>query len=237
MTEIAPVGHNNPPDEFAEITIEITDLYQTAKDFNDGKPIISQGQADSVTKIVKLLKSAAKRAEAHRKELVIPIDEAKQAVQDKFNPLIGKAKADGSRGITVRAIEVCTELLTPWNTKLQAIKDEAARKAREEAETKEREAQKAIRAANLEEREEAEKLIVEAQKANAKAKAIARDNVKGMRTVWDIEVKDPVAFLRHYWATRNNDLVQYAKGLAEQDVRAGERNIPGCEITSIKVAK
>lgn len=237
MTKTAKIGHNNPPDEFAEITVEINDLYQTAKDFNDGDPITTQKQSDSVAKIVKLLKIAAKRAEAHRKELVIPIDEAKQAVQDMFNPLIGKAKADGSRGLTVRAIGVCTQLLTPWNVKLQAEKDKAAEEAREKAEEQLCAAQEANRSANLVEREDAETLIKAAQKAQFKAKAMSKDKVLGMKTVWDIIVRDPNKLLKHYYATQRRELEEFAGQLAQQEINSGVRKIPGCIITSRSIAK
>ena len=237
MTETSPIGHNNPPDEFAEITTEITDLYQTAKDFNDGAAITSQGQADSLAKLVKLLKSAAKRAEVHRKELVIPIDEAKQAVQDRFNPLIGKAKADGSRGLMVRAITVCTELLTPWNIQLQAEKDKAAAIARKEAEQKLQAAQEADQSGDLAKREAAEILINEAQKAQREAKAMSKDKVLGMRTVWDIVVTDHNKLLKHYYATRRGELEEFVGQLAHREINSGVRKIPGCIITSRDIAR
>lgn len=228
-------GHNNPPNDFEISKKEIEDLYEEAKLWIDGDPITTQGQAGQITKLLAMIKAAAKKADDNRKYECQPHDDAKRIIQEKYAPLIAKTK--GTTGKTVLAIKACQDTLTPWNLKLQAIRDEEAKKAREIAEVKERQARETIRAANLEDREEAEKLIIDARKAKAKAKAISKDNVKGMRTVWDIEVKDPVAFLRHYWATRNVDLVQYAKGLAEQDVRAGERIIPGCEITSRKVAR
>ncbi len=235
MSEVATIGDNNPPDEFTIISGEINDLYDEAKLWIDGDPITTQGQADQITKLLAMIKAAARKAEEHRIYENTPFDEGKKAIQAKYAPLIAKTKV--TTGKAVLAMSACQDTLTPWNQKLQAIKDEEARKAREIAEAKEREAQEAIRAANLEEREEAEKLIVEANKAKAKAKAIAKDNVKGMRTVWETTITDPAACLRHYYQTRPNDMVAFVRGLAETDVRAGIRTIPGCEINSKKVAK
>jgi len=228
-------GHNNPPNEFEIVEKEINDLYEAAKQWIDGEPIETQGQADQIDKLISMIKAAAKKAEEHRKYENTPFDEGKKAVQAKYAPLIADTK--GVTGKAPLALRACLDTVTPWKQKVQAEKDEEARKARAIADEKERKAQEAIRAASLEEREEAEKLLKAAQKATAKAKAISKDNVKGMRTVWDIEVTDSVAMLRHYWSTQNYALVQYAEGLAKQDVRSGIRTIPGCEISPRKVAK
>lgn len=240
VNERAVEGDNNPPleiTEFDSVSVEIHDLYGELKGWADGDPVSTQGQADSVAKLGKMLREADKRAEAHRKELVIPMDEAKKAVQDQFAPLIGKKKADGSMGMTVRALEVVSALLTPWNNKLQAERDEKARVLREAAEAKQREAEKAIRTANLAEKEAAEKLLKESQKLQATAKRAEKNNVKGMKTVWGVVVTDPQALLNHYWKNNRRELEEFARQLAEQQVRAKIRDIPGCNITSRSVAR
>lgn len=235
MSETATIGDNNPPDEFAIISDEINDLYDTAKDFLDGDPIINQGQADSVEKILVLTKDAAKRANELREYEVCPHNEAKNAIQAKYAPLIAKTKS--TTGKTHLAIKACQDALLPWKKLLQEKKDEEARIASEEAESKQKEAVAALRASILEDREEAEKLIKEANASKAKAKRISKDNVKGMRTVWNVKVINPVELMRHYWITQPTTLGEYVKGLAEQDARSGIHTIPGCEITPDKVVK
>lgn len=229
------LGDNNPPNEFEIIKGEIEDYYDEAILWIDGDPIATQGQADGIIKLMDMIKAAAKKAEEHRKYENTPFDEGKKAVQAKYAPLIAKTK--DITGKAPMAIKACQDALTPWNVKLQAERDEKARVLREEAEKQQREAQEAMQAANLADREEAEKKLKKAQKMQAEAKKAEKNNVKGMRTIYDVHVVDPVVFLRHYWATRNADLVKYATGLAEQDVRAGTRKIPGCDITPRKVAK
>lgn len=229
------LGDNNPPNDFEISKKEIEDLYEEAKSWIDGDPITTQGQADQITKLLGMIKVVAKKADDNRIYECQPHDDAKKIIQKKYAPLIAETK--GVTGKAPMAIKACQDTLTPWNIQLQAKRDEEARIAREEADKQQREAQEAMQSANLANREEAEKKLKEAQKMQAVAKKAEKNNVKGMRTVWDVNVTDPVAMLRHYWATRHADLVQYAAGLADQDVRAGTRKIPGCEISSRKVAK
>lgn len=240
VNERAVVGGNNPPEDLSEFDIlscEIKDLYEELKGWADGDPVSTQGQADSITRLGKMTREAAKRAEAHRKNLVIPMDEAKKVVQDQFNPLIGKKKADGSMGMTVRALEVVSTLLTPWNNKLQAERAEKARIAHMAAEAKRQEAEKAVRTANLAEKEEAEKLLKESQKLQATAKRAEKNNVKGMKTVWSVEIYDPHALLKHYWRSNQKDLIEWGIKFAEKEVSSGIRKIPGCDITSRSIAR
>ena len=47
----ASIGHNNPPaDPFGAISAHIDDLYTEAKNWADGTPIVSQAQADEVSR-------------------------------------------------------------------------------------------------------------------------------------------------------------------------------------------
>jgi len=235
MNKAAEIGDNCPPDEFAKISQEIQDLYDTAKDFIDGEPIDNQPLADTVERLLGEIKAAEKRADEHRKYECTPFDEGKKAVQAKYNPLIADTK--GITGLTVLAKKACQDALTPWKLKLQAAKDEDARLKREEADKLARAAQEAMQAASLKDREAAENLLKESKKAGAAAKKAEKSNVKGMRTVWDVDVVNPVQLLRHYWNNRQSEFEQFAIKLAEQDVRTGHRSLPGCKITSRKIAK
>ncbi len=235
MKKLSEIGDNCPPNEFAEISQEIHDLYDTAKDFIDGDPIDNQRLADTVERLLGDIKTAEKRADEHREYENTPFNEGKKAVQKKYAPLIANTK--GTTGLTVLAKKACQDALTPWKRKLQAAKDEEARLKREEADKLARQAQEAMQAASLADREAAEKLLKESKKAGAAAKKVAKSNVLGMRTVWDIDVISPTELLRHYWKTRKGELERFAINLAEQDVKSGTRAIPGCKITSRKITK
>lgn len=235
MSKTATIGDNNPPDEFAIISAEINDLYDTAKDFLDGDPITTPGQAKAVEKILVLTKDAAKRANELREYEVFPHNKAKDAIQAKYAPLIAKTKS--TTGKTHLAIKACQDALLPWKKLLQEKKDKEAAIAKEEAESKQKEATAALRASNLEDREEAEKLVEKANVLKAKARRISKDNVKGMRTVWVVNVTDRVALLRHCFQTHTKELDDFALQIAEREVRGGMRAIPGCKITSEKSVK
>lgn len=233
MTTPPPIGHNRDP--FDEISEKINDLFDTAKDFVDDNPIENQATADSVSKLLAMIKESAKKADDLRKAECAPHDDAKKRIQQKYAPLIADTKS--VTGKTVLAIKACQDYLTPWNQKIQAEKDAKAAELRRIAEEKQRAAKAAFEKANLAEREKAEAALKEAQQAQATAKRAAKDNVKGMLTVWDLTVTDETALVRHYWTTRRPDLLACVREMAERDKRAGKRSIPGCEITSRKVAR
>lgn len=231
----AKIGDNNPPDEFDEISQEINDLYDEAKNWADGEAISSDAIAENVEILINQIKDAKKRADDLRKEEVKPHDEAKKAVQAKYNPLIADTK--GVTGKAVLALGALKTLLNPWKQEQQRKKDEEARKLREVAEEKERKAQEAMASANLEEREAAQELMAEAQKDTKAANRASKDNIKGLRTIWVTKMTDPKAAASHFWKTDRQEVTNFFQGMAERKVREGIKTIPGFEITSEKVAK
>ena len=159
------IGANNPPEPvaFVESREEIDALMIEARNWLDGEPIASQDQADAVARLMVLLNTAAKRADERRKAEARPHDDAKAAVQARWNRLIGDTKA--GRGTAVMALDACRKALVPWEVaQRQAREAEAARK-RAEAEEARRAAALATQLAaqtNLEEREAADALGREA---------------------------------------------------------------------------
>lgn len=244
------IGHNNPPVEiestpFEMSEVEIGDLYAEAKGFLDGEPINSQEMADAVSKLIDDLRKAAKRADERRVEENRPFDEGKAAVQAKYAPLIADTKT--VKGKAVLAMEIAKKALAPW---LQKLEDEkraaaaAARAAAEEAERKAREALAATKASeDLAAREAAEAMARQAQAAEAAAtkaendKAHAKGGARamGLRSVWRAEMVDGRAAAAHYWTTRREDVDAFFQGLADADVRAGKRTIPGFNIIEDRV--
>lgn len=244
------IGHNNPPAEieptpFEMSEVEIGDLYAEAKNFLDGEPITTQAVADAVSKLIDDLRKAAKLADERRVDENRPFDEGKAEVQARYAPLIADTKS--VKGKVVLAIDIAKKALAPWLQKLEDEKRaaaEAARKAAEEAETKARAALAATRATDdLAAREAAEDLAREAKKAEASAvfaendKAHAKGGTRamGLRSVWRAEMTDGRAAAGHYWATRREDVDAFFQGLADADVRAGKRTIPGFLISETRV--
>ena len=241
-TEVAQIGHNNPPSPFDEAEAKILDLYEEAKNWCDGEPINSETQAGKVSELISLLRGAEKEADTLRKAEAKPHDDAKKAIQDKYNPLIQKDK-----GKTSLAIELCKQALKPWMEKKLREKEEAGRRAREEAEAEKRKAAEAMRAAqktaDLVLREEAERLAENAKLAEVAAQKIAKEpaNVKGaggksshFRTSYEPEILDASTVSRHYWETNKEALMWKIMELVKADFAMGKRNIPGVKCNEIK---
>lgn len=78
--------HNQDP--FTAIKQEIEDLFDEAKNFADGEPITTQDMHDDIERLYDGLHDAGKRLEELRVAEKKPLDDAVQAIQDKYNPLI-----------------------------------------------------------------------------------------------------------------------------------------------------
>lgn len=233
-------GHNCPPlspQEQAEA--EIGNLYSEISLWLDRGPIPDQQVADGVTNLLNDVREAVKRADAARKVEKEPHDKAAKAVDAVYKPIITKGNA---------AADACKSALTVWLRKIEAERCRDAEAKRLEAERMKAEAEVAIRASsgNLAAREEAEQRLKDAKTADRiagkaeKATATAGTGELGravsLRTVHVVELTNPSAALAHYKATAPGDLKQFLTTLAERDVRAGKRSIPGFAVREEKKA-
>lgn len=244
--QTAQIGDNLPPSPFEVIADKINVLYEEAKQWLDGDPVASQGQADDLSNLKNMIRDAEKEADALRKEEVKPFDDGKKAVQERYHPLIGNTKA--GKGKTVLAIDMINKALIPWLNKLAEEKAEAERAARQKAEEERRKADEATRSARQAEadlvaREQAEAQLVAAQKAEAEAKRAEKDTAKAsggigrashLRSEFHPVLQNAMQALAHYAAHRPQDVEQFLLGLAATDVRNGAREIPGFEIIEEK---
>lgn len=230
------IGDNQPPSEFDEVSGEINDLYDEAKNWLDGEEVKTDAIAENVENLMVLVKEAAKKADALRKKEVTPLDVQKTAIQKKYAPLIADTK--GATGKTVIIIGACKKALEPYKLEQQRQKDEKERKLREEAERQRVKAEKALQeSTNIEEREEAVEQKREAEKVEKKANAVNRDNVKGMRTIWKVQMCVPFDASKYFWQNDRDEVLAFFQTLAERKVREGMRDIPGFKITQEKVVK
>lgn len=239
MSVIATIGHNQPPaTPFDTVSEKINDLYAEAKNWCDGDEIASQEQADQVQKLMRMIQSAEKEADAARVEENKPFDEGKAAVQAKYAPLIANTKS--AKGLTVLAIEACKKALAPWLLKVEAENRRKAEEARKEAEAKAEAARAAMQhRQSLEDAERAEALVREAKQAEADARraANAKAGAKGegravtLRDRYTPEVTDYTAFARHVWLTHRSDMEDFLNIQAAKLVAAGvHTGIPGVTI-------
>lgn len=232
---------NRPPDPFGAITAHIDDLLTEARNWADGAKVESQAQADEIERLVGELRDAEKAAEALRKEEVKPFDEAKAEVQARFNPLIAPL-TNKQPGTVPKAIKALLNALTPWRNKLAEEERQRAEALRLEAEAKAKAAADAARAAaqssDITAMDEAEAVFKDARQATqeaARAEKTAGVGL-GLRTVWELAVDDYTTAIKHYWSRDRAEFEDLARKLAERDVRAGIRTIPGCTVTPKQVA-
>src|SRR3546814_2199332 len=129
------IGDNNPPAD-ATFGIHVDDLFSLLSDTLLGGDVDSDEKEAAIDELMDEFRKASKDADKARDAEKKPHDDAGKAVQEKWKPIIAKA----DRGTTA-----CKDALTPYRVEKQGIDDEAGRKAREEAEAKERAAQEAFR--------------------------------------------------------------------------------------------
>ncbi len=231
-------GHNAPPEPtpFERVAQRIDDLYGEGRNWLDGKPIENQDQNDAVATIVREMQAAAAEADKLRTAEKKPYDEAANAVQERFHPLIGNTKA--GKGKSVRVIDGCKALLTAFMVAEDAKKRAAADVLRREAEERERIAREAMQASSVDDlakRERAEQLVKAAETAKrdaAKAekdRPVARSGGRAMslRLYHDATLVDSAAALKHAKAAWADDLKAWLVQRAQQDMNRGVLTIPG----------
>lgn len=224
---MSAIGHNNPP-AFIAHDADISDLYDEAKHFLDGAAIENQGQAEAVANLLDRTRKAWKAADEQRKTEKRPHDDAAQAVQNTWHPLLAKAK---------RLEGVAKTVIGAWQQHLEAEqRAEAARLAREAQAAQEaaREAAQ-TRTERLEDAEQAEAAI---KAADALAKAAARaDKAKPLvasggraitlRSYWEAEVTDRRAALNFYLKRSPERFAALIQQLADEDARSTRGAVPG----------
>jgi hypothetical protein len=225
-SEPAPLGDNNPPKD-ATFGLHIDDLFTLLSDTLAGGDVTTDEQEAAIDAILDDFRKASKDADAARKEAAKPFDDGKKAVQALWTPII--AKAD-------RGALACKDALTPYRTAKQRAKDEAVRKAREEAEAKAEAARAKLREADgLEAKFAAEQEIEQAAKLTAVANKIDR-SATGLRTHWEAEITDRKAALLHYIARAPERFEALIQQMANEDARGTRAPVPGIVFHEIKRA-
>lgn len=234
---VAKIGHNRSPFELSKERIE--ELYEEAKHWLDGEPIETQEQANEVQKLLRMIQEAETEADARRKEEAKPHDEAKAAIQERYNTLIGKTKT--VTGLTVKAVKACKDALAPFLMKIEEENERRAAALRKEAEERQREAMEAMQKRNgdLAAAERAEELVRAAKAAeadarragNAKAAAKGEGRAVTLRDYYRPEITDYTAFARHVWMTHREDMEIFLDGMSAKLVAAGvHHGIPGVTV-------
>ncbi|MFG1388852.1 hypothetical protein [Xanthobacter versatilis] len=241
MTDLAQPGHNNPPEPtpYELSKQEIDDLCMEARNWLDGEPVSRSEVAKQIDDLKVMIRAAVKEAKDRRDTETKPLNDALKEIHARYNALVGDTKTTG-KGIAILAMEECDKVLAPWLKKLSDEKEAAAKKAREESDAKAKAAQDAIRAAStadLATKEEAEALLRDAKKAEAAVKKIERaptGMASHLRRSWHPVLIDATEAARWAWKEKRSEMEAFLQGLAEREVRAGHRSVPGFEVVEEK---
>lgn len=235
-----PMGHNRT--RFEILSGDLDDLIMEAKNWLDGEAIQNDAQAGEIGKLRDAIRTKVKELDEERKVEAKPHDDAKKAIQDRYNKLI----KDGT-GLGPLAMKTCNDVLAPYLRKKddeQRAAALAAQKAAQEAAYAAQQAAiQAAAATDLEQRQSAEdmlknakSLLIEANRADkAKPQVGGGSRNIGLKSVWRGEVTDYSAALSHYRTTQPEALRNWIDEQVAKDVRSGSRVIPGVKIHEDKV--
>ena len=225
MMPTPTIGHNSPPPIEAH-SLHIEDLFSTVSG-SLACPITTDEQEAGLASLLDEVRRARKAADDQRAIEKRPHDEAAAAVQAAYKPLLARCDT---------ALAALKAALTPYREARQQAKDEAARKAREEAEELQRRAQESFRTpVDLEERFEAEQNLHLADKMRAIANKIDR-TATGLRTYWEAEIADRRAALNHYIRRSPERFEALVQQLADEDARGVRAPVPGINFIERKRA-
>jgi hypothetical protein len=210
-------GGNNPPPLDA-FSLHIDDMFFLISNTLSGGQVVNDDQEQALDGLLDDIRKAKKDADAQRALEKAPHDAAAKAVQTAWKPLLDRCDA---------AATAIKAALTPYREARQRAKDEAATKARAEADAALWAAQEVFsKSDGLEERFAAEEQLKRASKLQAVANKIDR-SATGLRTYWEAEITDRKAALLHYIARSPEAFEVLIQDLANHDARNSRAPVPG----------
>jgi hypothetical protein len=233
MSELSPMGHNNPPQPtpYEEAAAKVAEARNEALMWLDGAPVTSQDQADGLALLLDMARKASKAADEARKVEAKPFDDGKAEVQARYKPLLTDAE---------RVADTLKRALGAWLTKVDAdqrAKAEAARKIAEAAAGAAKAQHAAMNPDNLADREASDKALAEAARAahiaksaeaaTAKAKSVTGARAVSLRTFWNADVYDPLAFGKWMWSNRNITYLAWLASEAAREIALCKHDLPG----------
>ncbi len=221
---MAALGHNAPP-PFEAWSMHIEGLFDLANGIGEAT---NDEQEAALDELLDEFRKARKAADGERAAEKKPHDDAGKVVQAKWKPLLDRCDI---------ATDAIKKALTPYRAAKQKAIDDAARKAREEAEKARLEALQAFKSDDLDDRLKAESIASQAKALEVQANKLDRKPT-GLRTVWEAEVTDRKAALLHYLKFAPDAFGALIQSLADKDARneATRRDIPGVKFHERKVA-
>lgn len=210
MTNTAQVGHNNPPDPIEELTALYDADRMEAENWLDGSPVENEAQMNEVDALRKAMREWRLSLEKGQKSATAPLHDAYKAEIARWKPTIDDAKRI-EQGL-VATVDAFKRKLAEQKQAEQRAAWEAAEKARKEAEAKAAQAA----ASDLEAQREAAAAKEAAMEAEKVAQKLKSEKVKGLRTVKETVVIDPVALARHLWEHDRDELLMFMHNRARK---------------------
>ncbi|QDP67211.1 MAG: hypothetical protein GOVbin7368_2 [Prokaryotic dsDNA virus sp.] len=217
--QLPPRTHNMPPDPIDDLTGAYEAPRLEAENWLDGQKVEDEAAMKAVDALRKEMREYRLALEKGQKSASAPLYDAYKAELARWKPTIDDAKT--IEGGLVALGDGYKQKLAAEKRAAERAAWEAAEAKRREAEAKAREADKADISA-LREAEEAKREALEAEKT-AQAARKDRESVKGLRTVKESVVVDPVALARHLWQHDREELEAWQ---ADRARKLG-LNIPG----------
>lgn len=216
------IGGNNPPDPIDLALQPYADIIEEVGNWLDGATVENEDQLKATDALLKALKEARKAVDEARDECTKPLHEAWKCEVARWKP---------TQDDLERQVKCLVAAQAPFKAKLAAEKEEARRKAEAEAVAKAEAARQAHLAANsasIDDQRKADEMLREAARAEKNAARVAKDTVKGMRTVHTFAIESHRDAL-HWIAKNDRDAVTL---FIEEYVR---RNFKTRQIDGVKV--
>lgn len=225
-------GDNRPPlSPYEAHVANFDNLLTEAHVWADGALVETEAQDAEVARLIEELRLGIAAADASRVEENAPFDLGKAAVQAKYNEFIADTKT--LKGSAVKAMDALKATRKPYLDRLEKARLDALEVARVEAVRIATEAAQARAAApenDLGAIEAAEALTALAADAASTLKTVEKVRVTGLRKTFTPVITDRRACILHYMGEQPEQFVALVQSLAETDVRAGKRQIPGVTI-------
>lgn len=216
------LNHNQPPPHEA-MALHVEDLFQLVSDTTEGAEVLTDEQEAALDALLDDVKSAAKDSEAQRKAEKEPHLEAGRQIDANWKPI--KERLD------MAAAEI-KKLLTPYRVAKQKARDEAARKAREEADAREEAARAKLKEPeHLQARFDAEEDLKAANKLKATANRTERE-ATGLRTYKVVTVTNHRDALKWIMAKDPNAVSTFVEEYAQRNAK--NRPMDGVTVTEEK---
>ena len=219
MNDMAPIGHNNPPDPIDEALAPFGDVISEAENWLDGSLVENEEQMKAADALIKGVKAARKAVDDARDLVTKPLHDAWKGEIARWKP---------TQDDLDRIVKALVAMVDGFKRKLAAEKAEKERLAREAGAEALRLVEEAAAAArenpaDLEAQRAADEAARQVEEARRAASMAAKDTVKGMRTYDVTTVLDGTAYARWLWA---NDR-EWLMGQMESRATACRHHVPG----------